>query len=458
MGALIAFLALGFLIVNIIPIPAVASSGFGGASPPCGNCPPPPPGGTANGVNTSLIFSSTEYALKIPNPINISFTISTNQPVNLTVIGAEAFVARLSLSEITASGTFASMLSLSPAKTNPGSYPIEVEALQYGMLVTSQEILIVAGLSNSSSSGGSGRTTTTTTSSSSATALSGGNSSNYYWGAIQSYHISINQELVGPDGSVVSSKRILSFWQNQATPTSTILQYNITISSVPASASGVRNPGPYFVYLYSLGDSQEISPVRTDASTGGMGWNLYQFSYSIPATGGSIVIDLNTTSLLYGEHNALADPNARGKLSSDWKGILGNIVAPQISGSAPFAASMIEITFPFANSTNGLATVLSMHDAVQLPIQTPIPSCPTGQVYAQGYCQGIYYQENGGGGGCIHYHFCFASLFPATNTVSIFGLDAVQGTSPFLINTSDLLVLFAVLSFALELVTLKKGL
>lgn len=423
-------------------MPISSASGVNGPPPPCSNCPPPPPPSGGGAYGYSLSFSKHEYALTLPHELDILFSLSSSSAANLSITGAESFLSDFTPNSVANAGSYYSELALTPIHASPGSYPVDVELVFDNAVLANQTLLIV--VSNSSSpSGGCSSCTSTTSMTSSTSMISSsnasscaGNVSNCYWGAIESYSIHVSRTLVGADGSVISSKS-LSFIGGNTVPSVTFVEYNVSITSVPIS--GI-NPSPYFVTLEILGSGNISSTGGSKSDASGNGWNLYSWTYAVADNGGNVVMYFNTTSALNGEYAALNDHAA--SLPTGWKNNVQNI-APSLNTNSPFMDLFLTIQFA-SYSTGDLNSVYSITDNVQIPIQEAQTQTTT-QNAAQHCISNLY----------MVVHPCYSltpqphSLVPTTH-LSIPIFSAVPGVSATYIDTSDILVIMAIMSFAFE--------
>ena len=254
-------------------------------------------------------------------------------------------------------------------------------------------------------------------------AIVGGGSSNYFC-TEQSFSINITRALIESNGQVYSSTPLQSLISTPETPTTPIVEYDTTIQGVPTSTG----TGSFLVTYEVLGTGPISTNAQAQVLTQGTGWKLFEFQQSIPATGGSFVVYMNATDMLWGEYYAGLDSNTQSLLSS--AGLNGNQIwllyyEAQLTGA--------DVVFGQVNiqGCGGISSELQYFaDALLIPTLSTatVPSATTS-----------YSTTSSDSGGC-GYSFICQSLVPSSG----FGAFAPVGKNAPLIGLADALLIVGV--------------
>lgn len=231
----------------------------------------------------------------------VSFVIQTTGPVNLTVVGASNFVIYAycvqsqcvqndGILSVGTAGTYQGLISATAlATTSASTYTSSFEA------VSDNQPIITIPIS----------------------AVVGSGSSNYFC-TEQSFNINITRALIEPNGEVYSSTPLQSLIGTPKTPLTPIVAYDTKINAVPILGA----TGSFLVTYEVLGTGPISTNTQPQMLTQGDGWKLFEFQQSIPASGGSFDVYMNTTDMLWGEYYAGLDSNTQTLLSN--AGLNGN--------------------------------------------------------------------------------------------------------------------------------------
>ena len=404
--------------------------------------------------------------------MQVAYQVITNQPVNLTT-DLTKFSANFS-TPVGASGTTSGVLTISaPSTILGGVYPFDVEAVSGDATLAQQSMVLQVTNSSSSSS------QTTTTTSQQTTTTSSTAVSDYYFGDVSSYSLSLTRTWIGSDGTVLQQGKLFMLarggrgsYVSPSQASGLELEYVLNITSTPAPNAAPN--AQYFVTFQTLASSSRISPVSGNAIESGSGWQLYSFSYEVPLSGGSVALYLNATNILQGVINAATSPQG---LPHSWS------TSTAQSTAAGYGIIPVELSITVIGGDNSIFNVKGpVWDYELVPVQSTseVTTSPTTTTTtsSNSVCGEQFIGFNGGTGGvpcvgnsgsttetvyggsvqgyCSQPGNCqfYWSVIPVNNLavrkLSIFGFDT-PGLAGWQITTSDLILVFAALSFAFDI-------
>lgn|SRR5487761_995380 len=409
-GAATVLLLLAFFIPNLVPIGSSSSSCQGT------NC---SQNSSSSTSYASLSVSQQTIDLNSSSKASVSFSLTDSVPLNLDIIGLNQFSAIASPNFANSSLSGVLTVSTTSAQPSPGTYPFSFEAVAAGA-----EILSTVSMDLVYSNSPIQNSTTTTTSSSSNSSL--------YFGLFSSYTVHLTRTLIGQGGSVISTTPLYSVFGTAPSTTAGFVNYTLSIQTT--LGQGISPVGHFFIADFQTFGTLDISPDATPTILdSGTGWTAYDFSYSIPITGGSLSFLINATSLIngiYGAANAGVSNSSFGsQLSKDL--MVSEALSPALS------KQFVDTSLSLTNSNNVIATIskTSFPDFFALPSSTSSSTTTTTSIR------------------CYPIFRCSFSVVPnalnispsGVHQLSIFGFNAPSGTPSWAVVVSYALFFAAVL-------------